>query len=123
MVKLEPNCLIVTRDKQIYWVVTFEDNDLHAYCLSTSTSVSHPLFNLIWDKETLLARREGPHIDTGYIEEPRTKDIIYVFKITDYFHFLNVIRNVRFLTYQHLINYTRNQFCERVFERIDGQFD
>lgn len=123
MIELDSNCLIVTRDKQVYWIHTLGGSDLQAYCLSTDINIGSVMFTCVWDKKTLLCNRTGDHISLGYVSEPREKDIIYVFKITDYPLFLNVIRSINFIQYWHLVNYTRNKFCELIFERIDGQFD
>lgn len=55
-----------------------------------------------------------------FVDQPRKKDIIYLFEITDEVIFLDVIRDINYMEYKHLFHYTDKKYCTLIYERTDG---
>ena len=112
-VEIKDNNIAVTRDGCVY-LYKLLNGKYQMYSLSPDITRE---FSEYWDSN-LLAKRDGSW--NWFVDQPRKKDIIYLFEITDEVIFLDVIRAINYMEYKHLFHYTDKKYCTLIYERTDG---
>lgn len=118
--------ILVSREGQVYWYIDenliASKNHKEAYdkcnmlCLSTDCN---RVFSKYW-KKNLVAKRDGWE---SLYEDPRKKDIIYVYEITDHYDFFYIARNVKFSKPTDYKSYLNRACVKLVYERVDGMME
>ena len=118
--------ILISREGQVYWYIdentiasqnhNDEYNKYNMICLSTGCD---RIFDRYW-QENLVAKRDEWE---GLYEEPRKKDIIYVYEITDHYDFFYIARKIKFSKLTDYKNYIGRSCLKLVYERIDGMME
>lgn len=114
--------ILVSREGQLYLYIdsdkvlsSTQKNEYKWDMIALYTDINR-LFDDYW-QDDLIAKRDGW---ASSYEEPRKKDIIYVYEVTDHYKLFEMLRKVRFIKPYHLTKYFNTPCAKLVYERIDG---
>ena len=114
--------ILVSREGQLYLyidgdkVLSSTQKDEYKWNMIALHTDINRLFDDYW-QDDLVAKRDGW---ASAYEEPRKKDIIYVYEVIDHYKLFEILRKVRFLEPYHLTKYSHTPCAKLVYERIDG---